>query len=112
MYLPETTTYSEFRQNLSSHFKRLKRSAKPTLITQNGKTAAVVMGLETYEQLVSDAEEARSIARLQNSRRQARDGKTRPASDVFADLYARISRPAPRPKRNGSRPSRNGHRRG
>lgn len=100
MHLPETTTYSEFRQNLSSHFKRLKRSAKPTLITQNGKTAAVVMSPETYEQLVSDAEESRSIARLQHSRLQARQGLGRPADEVFADLFQRLSA---KPKRKSGR---------
>lgn len=90
MFLPDTTSYSEFRQNLSSHFKRLKKSRKPTLITQNGKTAAVVMSPQIYEELMSDAEESRSIARLQRSMLQARQGQGRLAKDVFADLYSRL----------------------
>jgi len=87
MYLPETTTYSEFRENLSSHFKRLKKSDKPTLITQNGKTAAVVMSPSAYERLMSDAEESRSIERLKQAQKST---KGRPPSNAFADLHAMV----------------------
>jgi PHD/YefM family antitoxin component YafN of YafNO toxin-antitoxin module len=100
MLLPDTTTYSEFRENLSSHFKRLKRSPKPTMITQNGKTAAVVMAPEAYERLVNDAEQARSIARLRRAQRSARAGKGRSVADVFADLYAGVDR---KPRARGGR---------
>lgn len=109
MYLPETTSYSEFRENLSSHFKRLKKSGKPTLITQNGKTAAVVMAPETYESLMMDAEEARSIARLKKAQAQARAGKGRPAAEVFADLRAELDRATQKPRRR-ARAARNGRR--
>jgi len=103
MYLPDTTSYSEFRKNLSSHFKRLKKSRKPTLITQNGKTAAVVMGPDTYERLMSDAEEARSIARLNRAQAQARAGEGRPVAEVFADLRAELDRAARKPRRSAAR---------
>jgi PHD/YefM family antitoxin component YafN of YafNO toxin-antitoxin module len=91
MSLPDTTTYSEFRENLAGHFKRLRKSRQPTVIIQNGKTAAVVMSPAAYERLLADAEEARTIEAIRQAQKEIRDGKGRPAAEVFAELKAKYA---------------------
>jgi prevent-host-death family protein len=66
-HLPETYALTDFRANAARHIQRLRRSDKPTLLTQNGKGAVIVMSPELYEQLAADADLARSIAAIQES---------------------------------------------
>lgn len=67
MQLPETFPLTDFRSKAAAHIKRLKKSDRPAMLTQNGKGTAVVMSPEHYERLVADAEIARSIAAIQES---------------------------------------------
>ena len=65
--VPDTFSVTDFRENTSGHIRRLKKSKKPTLLTQNGRAAAVVLSPDAYEQLAADAELAisgQSVYRL------------------------------------------------
>jgi prevent-host-death family protein len=67
MQLPEIFPLTDFRSKAAAHIKRLKKSDRPTMLTQNGIGTAVVMSPEHYERLAADAEIARSIAAIQES---------------------------------------------
>ena len=69
MLLPNTTTYTEFRQNLSDHLKRLKRADRPTVVLQSGRRAAVVVHPDRWEERESDAELGRLIRSIDDADR-------------------------------------------
>ena len=84
MTLPDVYPLTDFRQHTADHLKRLKKSDRPTLLTQNGKTAAVVLSEALYEQLLTEAELGHSLSALQESL-----GDTRP--DIpFKKVAARL----------------------
>lgn len=65
--LPNVYALTDFRARTSAHLKRLKKTDRPTLLTQNGKTAAVVLSEAQYEKLLADAELGRSIAAIREA---------------------------------------------
>lgn len=82
--LPDVYALTDFRQKTASHLRRLRKADRPTLLTQNGKTAAVVLSESLYEKLLADAELGRSVAAI----REALDD---PRQDVpLAKVAARL----------------------
>ncbi|MGD9790582.1 MAG: hypothetical protein AB7Q00_12725 [Phycisphaerales bacterium] len=86
---------SQFRQQMASHLSRLKRSRRPTLLLQNGDTAAIVLSPRQYHELANAAEEGRWLRRLEEALLQANLGETVPIEAVAASLR---SKDAPPPK--------------
>ena len=43
---------SEFRKEISSMIKNIRESHRPTLLTEYGKSSAVVIGAEDYQDLI------------------------------------------------------------
>lgn len=43
---------SEFRNHISEVIERVQREGGPLVITQRGKAAAVLLGVEKYQQMV------------------------------------------------------------
>lgn len=62
---------------------------EPVFITKNGKGDLAIMSIECYEQLVGKVELYRL---LQEGVQDIQEGRTRPASDVFADIRDRRKR--------------------
>lgn len=89
--LPNLCTYTDFRDNMPAHFKRLERAGQPTLVTQKGKAAAVVLSPAAYERLSRDAELARSQARIAKSIAQFRAGRGVPVDEALAAVQTRIA---------------------
>lgn len=75
MLLPDTTTYSEFRENMAAHIRRLGKSRRATLVTKRGKPAMVTMSPAQYERLEAAAAEARTLAAIEEGLREIDDGK-------------------------------------
>jgi len=47
---------SEFRANAASFIEHLRRSRRPLVLTQHGRSAAVLLDVSEYERLVERAE--------------------------------------------------------
>jgi len=47
---------SEFGANVSSFIEKVKKTKRPLVITQKGKSAAVMMGISEYEALLNKIE--------------------------------------------------------
>ncbi len=47
---------SEFRANVASFIEKVKKTKRPLVITQHGKSAAVMMDVEEYEKLIEKVE--------------------------------------------------------
>jgi len=78
MKLPDTSTYTDFRKHLAEHLKRIRRAGRPTMVTQNGKVAAVVLSPEQYESLAEGASTARTLEKIERALSDIRRGRTVP----------------------------------
>lgn len=47
---------SEFRSNASGFLSQIRKTKRPLVITQNGKSAAVLIDIDEYERLVDKLE--------------------------------------------------------
>lgn len=47
---------SEFRSKISYYFDKIKKTKRPLIITQNGKSAAIVLDISEYESMIDKIE--------------------------------------------------------
>lgn len=53
---------SEFRANAAAFIQQVRRTRRPLVLTQHGKSAAVLLGVEEYEALLERAELLEDVA--------------------------------------------------
>ena len=63
---------SDFRANAASYVQNIKRTKRPMVITQNGRSSAIVMDVDEYESLLERIELLQDV---QIARQQLADGK-------------------------------------
>ncbi len=63
---------SDFRANAALYVQNIKKSRRPMVITQNGKSSAVVIDVNEYESLLEKIELLKDV---QVARQQLADGK-------------------------------------
>lgn len=63
---------SDFRANAASYVQNIKRTRRPMVITQNGRSSAVVIDVDEYESLLEKIELLQDV---QNARQQLAQGK-------------------------------------
>lgn len=56
---------SEFRSKVSFYFDKVKKNKRPLIITQNGKSAAVLLDVSEYEALIDKIEVLEDIKRAE-----------------------------------------------
>lgn len=78
--------FSEHRRHLREHFDRVKQTGRPLVITANGKADAVVLSPDQYDELLADAEYARSLRLVRQSIDEFQRGRGIPADQVFAKV--------------------------
>ncbi|MDX9923383.1 MAG: type II toxin-antitoxin system Phd/YefM family antitoxin [Ignavibacteriaceae bacterium] len=47
---------SEFRSKVAFYFDKVKKTKRPLIITQNGKSTAILMGVAEYEEMLDKIE--------------------------------------------------------
>lgn len=70
---------SEFRANAASLVKQVKDTRRPLVITQHGKSSAILIDVKEYQSLIDKIEILQDI---QLAERQLADGKGIPHSDA------------------------------
>lgn len=78
---------SYIKANAAETLRRLKESKNPVVITQNGESAAVLLNVESYQEM-SDAFGLLQL--LEASEAEARAGKAADAADALAGIKARL----------------------
>jgi prevent-host-death family protein len=63
---------SDFRANFTSYIEEIKKNKRPLVITQHGKSSAVVMDVAEYEALLEKLE---VLSDIQHAEDQLRDGE-------------------------------------
>ncbi|HEY8746944.1 MAG TPA: hypothetical protein VIM11_03140 [Tepidisphaeraceae bacterium] len=71
------------------HVERLKESGKPEVLTVNGQAELVVQSAQAYQELLEDAELARSLRVIRKSLDDAKRGKRQSARAFLKSLAAK-----------------------
>jgi len=79
---------SAFRANAAGFLEQVRATKRPLVLTQHGKSAAVVMDVDAYESLVEELELVRDI-RL--AKAELAPGEGIPHEQVVAELRARLT---------------------
>jgi len=80
---------SAFRANAAGFLEQVRETKRPIVLTQHGKSAAVVLDVAEYEALVDEVELLRDIREAQA---QLARGEGVPHEEVVEDLRARLAR--------------------
>jgi antitoxin YefM len=76
-----------FRANVASFVDRVRETGRPLILTQHGKSAAVLLGAADYEALIEELEILRDI---QISEQELAEGRGIPHDEVVRDLRAAV----------------------
>lgn len=80
---------SEFRANAASMIEKIKTEHRPLVITQHGKSSAVLLDVSDYEKMVDTIE---LLQEINQARQEIEDGKGIPHEEVMSSLKDRLSR--------------------
>ncbi len=80
---------SEFRANAAQLIEQLRESGRPLILTQRGHSAAVVLDVSAYEQMLEEMELLRDV---RQSERQLAAGKAVANREAKAQLRRRLGR--------------------
>jgi antitoxin YefM len=78
---------TSFRANVASFVDQVRETGRPLVLTQHGKSAAVLLGASDYEALVEELETLRDI---QIAERELAEGKGIPHEQVVEELRALV----------------------
>jgi prevent-host-death family protein len=80
--IPDIIPVSDLRQDAAGTLRRVNRSRQPLVVTQRGRAAAVLVGIEAYRR----AERERTILKLlAQGEREIRTGRGTDLDDVLAE---------------------------
>ena len=80
---------SEFRSKVAFYFDKVKKTKRPLIITQRGKSAAVLLDVSEYESMVDKIE---VIEDIKLSEKQLSEGKGITHSEVKKRIAKRLKR--------------------
>lgn len=80
---------SEFRANTAETLKRVRETGRPVILTQNGRSAAVLLDVDSYQALL---EENELLKDLRAAMEDLRSGRVTPHEEARATIMARYSR--------------------
>jgi prevent-host-death family protein len=80
---------SAFRANAAGFLDQVRSTKRPLVLTQHGKSAAVVLDVDQYEALVDELEVIRDI---RQAKAELARGEGLPHEQVVAELRARLKR--------------------
>ena len=77
-----------FRRHPADFMRHLKETKRPLILTVNGKAEVVMLDAATYQELLDVAAEASAAEGIRQGLEDVREGRTRPAREVFAEIRA------------------------
>lgn len=78
---------SVFRANAASLIEKIRKEHRPLVLTQHGKSSAVLLGVSEYEELIDTIE---VLQEVNQARQELEDGKGIPHKEVMATLKNRL----------------------
>jgi antitoxin YefM len=80
---------SEFRANVAAFVQRVRRTGRPMVLTQHGRSAAVLLDVEAYEELLERVEVLQDVERAE---RQLAKGQAVSAAKANRQVLARLTK--------------------
>jgi len=80
---------TEFRANAAQFIEQVQETGQPVVLTQHGRSAAVLLAVESYEAMVDELALLRDVRLAEE---QGASGKTRSHAAVAKALRARLRR--------------------
>lgn len=77
---------SDFRANAASYIERVKSKRRPLILTQHGKSSAVLMDVEDYQNLL---DKIQLLEELSTARKELDKGEGISQDDFFKELRAK-----------------------
>ena len=87
--LNDIHSLTDFQRNTKTHIERLRETGKPQVLTVNGKAEIVVQDAESYQKLLEALEHLEAVAGIRQGLEEVRQGKTKPAREVFESMRKR-----------------------
>lgn len=87
--LSQIHSLTEFQRNAKEHIDRMKQTGEPEVLTVNGQAEVVVQSTQSYQELLDDAELARSLRVIRQSLEDAKAGRTQPMKQFLKTLAAK-----------------------
>lgn len=82
----DITSFTELRQHLRDHFRRIRETGRPLYITTNGETDAVMLSPEAYDTLAERAERADTLRAVERGLEDVRAGRVTDARQAMREL--------------------------
>lgn len=76
---------SDFRANAASYLERVKTKRRPLVLTQHGKSSAVIIDVEDYQKLL---DKIQLLEELSTARKELDNGEGISQEDFFSELRA------------------------
>jgi PHD/YefM family antitoxin component YafN of YafNO toxin-antitoxin module len=86
----DITSFTEFRAHLRDHLDQRKATSRPLFVTTNGETEAVVLSPSAFDELMDQAELAKSLAVLDRSMEDVKAGRGQPLKDAVREIAAEL----------------------
>jgi prevent-host-death family protein len=79
---------SDFRANAASYIERVKTERRPLVLTQHGKSSAVLIDVEDYQRLL---DKIQLLEELSTARKELKNGEGLSQEDFFTELRAKYT---------------------
>jgi len=79
---------SDFRANAASYIERVKSERRPLVLTQHGKSSAVLIDVEEYQKLLDKIQLLEEVA---TARKELDNGKGVSQEEFFSELRSKYS---------------------
>ena len=79
---------SDFRANAASYIKRLKSKRRPLVLTQHGKSSAVLIDVEDYQKLL---DKIQLLEEISTARKDLNNGEGVSQEEFFSELRDKYS---------------------
>lgn len=76
-----------FKRDTNRIVKQIKKTKEPMILTVNGKPSVVVQDAGAYEELMKFKDRMETIAGIKRGLEAMKRGQSRPAEEVFAELF-------------------------
>ena len=91
--LSHTHPLNQFQQEAPALLDRFKTDKTPIILTVDGKAAAVLQDVESYQQLLDKIELLETLAGIRNSLEEFEQGKGIPLNQAFKQLQEKYDLP-------------------
>jgi len=79
---------SDFRANAASYIERVKSKRRPLVLTQHGKSSAVLIDVEEYQKLL---DKIQLLEEISTARKELDNGEGMSQEEFFSELRAKYT---------------------